>query len=155
MITYTDFQEAINRILPERAEKGRVYRPGITTSDGIRQDFLAPRPAGRRHKAVDMNYHHDSGAPVGQNEINLTHPEVYSPVSGLIVEVKKEKGKVIIEDTRGFKHELLHLDEIKVEENSYVAAGQVLGTMGGRGPAGAKQFQQHVHYLSRARITVF
>lgn len=143
-----DFQYVINNILKPKAAAGRYYKPAVTVSGGIKQDFLAPRP-GRRHRAVDINYHHNSGAPVGQNEINLTHPDVGSPVSGKVTRIDHDiYGMIQITDERGFAHEIRHLDYLDptLNKGSYVKAGQIIGTMGGRGPAGVNQFQQHVHY---------
>lgn len=144
-----DFQDAINNILKPTTFNGIYYKPAITTSDGKKQDFHASRP-GRRHEAVDINYHFVSGATLGHNEINRTHPEVGSPVSGKVKYIDRERyGKIQITDEQGFVHEILHLDWIDqtLEEGaSYVKAGQIIGRMGGRGPGNANKYVPHVHY---------
>jgi len=102
---------------------------------------------------VDINYHHESGSPVGQNGINLQNPNIGSPVSGTIKDVDREKfGKVIIVDNNGNIHELLHLNEIprSLNKGDSVSAGQFIGTMGGRGPNGSNEYDQHVHYTIKA-----
>lgn len=145
------FKDTMSTILPPRYLKGRKYKPEITTgSDGILQDFHAPRKRHDQkwhsHGGVDMNYHHDSGAPLGQNGINREHPPVHSPVTGTVTDVKKEWGMVEVTDENGFKHQLRHLDEMAVKKGDTVVAGQNVGTMGGRGPSGSNEYPQHVHY---------
>ena len=147
------FNDAMDMILPPSYSNGRKYKPEITTgSDGIRQDFHAPRKMTDKkwysHGGVDMNYHHDSGAPVGQNGINKEHPPVHSPVTGTISKKRPEWGMVEIMDERGFRHQLWHLNETdaNVKEGAKVVAGQTVGKMGGRGPCGPDEYQQHVHY---------
>ena len=58
------FQNMLDLILPAKMVNGRVFKPKVTTSDGIRQDFTAPRD-GRNHGGVDINYHYESGSPIG------------------------------------------------------------------------------------------
>ncbi|MBI5468858.1 MAG: M23 family metallopeptidase, partial [Deltaproteobacteria bacterium] len=98
------------------------------------------------HGGVDMNYHHDSGVPVGQNGINKEHPSVHSPVSGTVTDKRPEWGMIEVTDERGFRHQLWHLDKTAVEKGDRVVAGQTVGTMGGRGPSGSGEYHQHVHY---------
>ncbi|MBI5493215.1 MAG: M23 family metallopeptidase [Deltaproteobacteria bacterium] len=143
------FQDMLERILPPKAVSGRVFKPKVTTSDGIRQDFNAPRKGRENHGGVDINYHYESGTPLGQNGINKEHPDVGSPVSGKIILVDKERwGSIVIEDANGFKHEFRHLNEIKknFDRGVRIEAGQIIGTMGGRGPGGPGEYPQHVHY---------
>lgn len=147
--------DAMNTILPPRYGNGRKYKPKITTdSDGMLQDFHAPRKRRDQkwhsHGGVDMNYHYDSGAPIGQNGINREHPTVHSPVSGTVTDARPESGRVEITDENGFRHQLRHLDKTTVEKGARVVAGQKIGTMGGRGPRGADEYQQHVHYTIRS-----
>ena len=58
-------------------------------------------------------------------------------------------GTVKIRDAQGNSHEILHLDSRSVKEGQVVRAGDPIGTMGGRGPEGAGQYAQHVHYQLR------
>lgn len=146
------FREAIDRMLPPRAINGWTYKADITTgSDGMRQGFNAPRP-GRIHGGVDINYHHDSGAPLGQNGINLQHPEVGSPVSGKVIKITPDLGKVVIEDANGYTHELRHLVDIprSLNKGDHVYAGQTIGAMGGKGPSGDNEYRQHVPYTIKS-----
>lgn len=145
------FNDAINMILPPRSIDGKKYKPEITTgADGIRQDFRAPRNGRENHGGVDINYHHDSGSPVGQNGINNEHPSVHSLISGTITYRRPEWGMIEITDENGFKHQIRHMDNINVKEGTQVVAGQAIGTMGGRGPNGANQYAQHVHYTVKS-----
>lgn len=149
MAEKSGFNKTIDRILPPRVSNGRTYKPDITTgNDGKKQGFNAPRP-GRIHGGVDINYHLDSGAPVAQNGVNKEHPDVGTPVSGEVIKIDRERwGMVEIKDANGYIHELKHLDEISrsLNEGDMVSAGQVIGTMGGRGPGGSNEYDQHVHY---------
>lgn len=145
------FNDAINTILPSSSKNGKKYKPKITTgSDGIRQDFHATRRGRENHGGVDINYHQESGSPVGQNGINMEHPSVHSPVSGTVTYRKPETGMVEITDANGFKHQIMHLDKINVKERDRIVAGQKIGTMGGRGPSGPNEYAQHVHYTVKA-----
>jgi Ca2+-binding RTX toxin-like protein len=101
--------------------------------------FNAPRPSGP-HGGVDLNY---TG---GQTGINLTHPTVFSPVSGTVVFAGGEYGTVKIRDANGLLHEFLHLNSIDVAPGAVVSVGDPIGTMGGTGPLGPNQYPQHVHY---------
>ncbi|MBI5236772.1 MAG: M23 family metallopeptidase [Deltaproteobacteria bacterium] len=144
------FDEAMRRILPpRRGRNGTNYVPEITTgTDGTRQDYYAKRP-GRQHNGVDMNYHYESGWPVGQSGVNTDHPDVHSPVDGVVTAVDRDKeGMVEITDRSGRKHRLLHMHDIgtDVKSKTKVKAGQKIGTMGGRGRKGANEYPQHVHY---------
>ncbi|AMV06705.1 hypothetical protein AC028_07635 [Xanthomonas citri pv. aurantifolii] len=58
-------------------------------------------------------------------------------------------GTVKIRDAQGNSHEILYLDGVKVKEGQALSAGDAIGTMGGRGPNGASQYAQHVHYQLR------
>lgn len=149
----TNFQNALDHILPPKIINGKTYKPDITTSNNIRQDFYAPRTGRSNHGGVDINYHHESGSPIGQNGINLQHPNIGSPVSGTIKDIDRERfGKITILDANGNTHELIHLNEIPrgLNKGDSVSAGQVIGSMGGRGPGGSNQYPQHVHYTITA-----
>lgn len=93
-----------------------------------------------RHGAVDFNY------IGGQNGINLQHPAVRTPIDGEVTFSGGQYGTVKIEDSNGYSHEFLHLQTRAVSAGQHVTAGDVIGTMGGRGPLGANQYAQHVHY---------
>lgn len=100
------------------------------------------------HGGVDFNY------VGGQNGINLRHPVVRSPVSGVVIygAGQGRYGTVKIRDDQGNVHEILHLDSRSVrvtDPPTRINAGDAIGTMGGRGPNGAGQYAQHVHYQVR------
>lgn len=100
------------------------------------------------HGGVDFNY------VGGQSGLNLRHPTVRSPVSGVVVygDGQGSYGTVKIRDDDGNLHEILHLDSRSVRATdppTRVEAGDPIGTMGGRGPNGAGQYAQHVHYQIR------
>lgn len=100
------------------------------------------------HGGVDFNY------VGGQSGINLRHPVVRSPVSGVVVygAGQGSYGTVKIRDDAGNVHEILHLDARSVRATdppTRINAGDPIGTMGGRGPNGAGQYAQHVHYQVR------
>lgn len=139
----TNFQNTLDRILPPKVINSKSYKANVTTSNNIRQDFYAPRTGRSNHGGVDINYHHESGSPVGQNGLNLQNPNVGSPVSGTIKDTDREKfGKVTIVEGNGYIHELIHLNEIprSLKQGDFVSAGQAIGTMGGRGPKGANEY---------------
>lgn len=113
-------------------------------------DF-GPRTLNGRHDdhgGVDFNY------VGGQNGVNLEHPTVRSPVSGVVEygDGQGSYGTVKIRDDQGNLHEILHLDSRSVrvaDPPTRVEAGDPIGTMGGRGPGGAGDYAQHVHYQMR------
>ncbi|MBI5888348.1 MAG: M23 family metallopeptidase [Deltaproteobacteria bacterium] len=135
-----NFQNAINNILQPKFIDGSFRQAVVTYSNGERQGFNATRN-GRKHKAADINYQ-----GFGQTGINRKHPEVGSPVSGTITDIKKEWGMIEVKDAQGYRHRIWHLNSINVKKDTPVYAGQYIGDMGGRGPNGAKQYDQHVHY---------
>ncbi len=92
------------------------------------------------HGGVDFNY------VGGQNGVNLQHPTINSPISGKVTFVGGQYGTIKIEDAQGNSHEILHTQSQSVKEGQQVTAGQPIGTMGGRGPDGANDYAQHVHY---------
>lgn len=113
------------------------------------QDGVAPHITGEYgekrkkgpHGGIDFNYN----VP-GQRGLNLKHPTVNSPVDGKVVFVGGNYGTVKIRTADGFSHEILHLHETNVRVGDEVQLGQGIGAMGGRGPAKATQYAQHVHY---------
>lgn len=97
------------------------------------------------HGGSDFNY------VGGQAGINLTHPSVHSPVAGEVVFVGGHYGTVTIRDAEGNEHKLLHMDTQTVRLHQQVAAGDQIGTMGGRGPGDRNHYAQHVHYQMKDR----
>lgn len=126
------FQQAMAVILPPHAG----VHPHITGRYGEQRGE-------RTHGGTDFNY------VGGQSGINLQHPTVHSPVSGRISFSGGSFGTVKIVDADGNSHEFLHLHQRHVREGDTVAAGDPIGTMGGRGPNGPNQYAQHVHYQLR------
>ena len=112
------------------------------------QNGLSPHVTGHygedrkkgNHGGADFNY------VGGQNGINLQHPTINAPISGKITFVGGQYGTIKIEDAQGNSHEILHTQSQLVKEGQRVTAGQPIGTMGGRGPEGANDYAQHVHY---------
>jgi len=150
-----DFGSVMRNILQPEVKGGNIYMPGVTHSGGERQEFDAHRKGRPRHGGVDMNYRGSSGLSLGQNGLNLNHPVVGSPVEGDVTNYDDKWGMVEVTDKDGYKHQILHLigipDVIKTNPNSsspkpHVKAGQFIGHMGGKGPNGANQYDQHVHY---------
>lgn len=131
-----------------------VMRIMLPPQDGatphMTSDF-GPRTINGRHDdhgGVDFNYN------VRQTGINLEHPTVHSPVSGVVEygDGQGSYGTVKIRDDQGNLHEILHLDSRSVrvtDPPTRVEAGDPIGTMGGRGPDGADDYAQHVHYQMR------
>ena len=92
------------------------------------------------------------------NLICCTHPPVYSPVAGVVVEATK--GKVVIENKEiekiiqgekvqvPYHHIVEHLFEISVTKGQIVKEGQEIGNMGGRDTSGKDEnrYLEHVHY---------
>jgi len=139
-----DFQTVINRMLQPVEIDGVTYSPDVTWSNGDnRNGFNAIRSDGSYHTGVDFNY---SG--VGQNGINLTNPDVFSPVSGTVERVDSIRyGQIIIKDSMGYKHVITHLANVNgLEMGDEVNAGDLIGTMGGKGPLGPNQYDQHIDY---------
>jgi putative chitinase len=97
------------------------------------------------HGGSDFNY------VGGQAGINLTHPPVYSPVTGEVVFVGGRYGTVTIRDADGNEHKILHMDTQTVKLHQQVSAGEQIGTMGGRGPGDRNHYAQHVHYQMKDR----
>ena len=95
------------------------------------------------HGGTDFNY---VGGQAGRN---LQHPTIHAPVSGTVTFAGGDYGTVKIRDAQGNSHEILHMQGVQVKAGQTIEAGQAIGTMGGRGPNGADQYAQHVHYQLR------
>ncbi len=118
----------------------KIMLPSVGNSNvHITANFNEPRSSGP-HGGVDFNY------IGGQTGINLTHPTIYSPVSGTVTFVGGQYGTIKIIDANGNSHEILHTNSQFVKAGDSISAGEQIGTMGGRGPGGADQYAQHVHY---------
>ncbi|MBI5562738.1 MAG: peptidoglycan DD-metalloendopeptidase family protein [Deltaproteobacteria bacterium] len=128
----TGFDGVLRNILRPQVRDGKLYMPGVTQSGGERQGYDAYRN-GRRHGGVDMNYHNPSGSAIGQNGINLTHPDVGSPVEGQVTDHDDNGGMVEITGKYGYRLRIRHLNTRAVEDGDMVEAGQVIGQMGGQG----------------------
>lgn len=129
------FDQAMQIMLPPQAGTA----PHITSHYGASR-------SGGPHGGTDFNY------VGGQNGINLEHPEVRSPISGVVTYGRDSGGgygTVKIRDDQGYSHEILHLDSRSVSVGDRIDAGDPIGTMGGRGPNGPNQYAQHVHYQLR------
>ncbi len=128
----TSFEQTMQVMLPPQAGT----TPHITGHYGEDRGH-------RNHGGTDFNY------VGGQTGVNRQHPTVHSPVSGTVTFSGGDFGTVKIRDAQGNSHEILHLQGRQVSEGQTVAAGDPIGTMGGRGPNGANQYAQHVHYQLR------
>jgi len=94
----------------------------------------------KAHGGSDFNY------VGGQTGRNLQHPTVHAPIAGTVTSVGGKYGTVMIQDADGISHQILHMQDTKVKVGQHVEPGDAIGTMGGRGPQGANQYAQHVHY---------
>jgi hypothetical protein len=105
-----------------------------------------PRGSTNPHRGVDFNY--DVG-PGGQKGINLTHPALRSPVTGIVTNAGEgTAGTIAITDANGFVHEILHTHTRHVAVGDPVVAGQLIGTMGNTGveSPNIEHGAHHVHY---------
>ncbi|WP_223879100.1 M23 family metallopeptidase [Chitinimonas arctica] len=96
--------------------------------------------SGGPHGGTDFNY------VGGQTGTNLTHPTINAPIDGTVTFVGGQYGTIKIRDADGNSHEILHTNSQNVSVGDQVSAGNAIGTMGGKGPNGANQYAQHVHY---------
>lgn len=94
----------------------------------------------KSHGGSDFNY---VGGQAGRN---LQHPTIHAPIAGTVTSVGGKYGTVMIQDADGNSHQILHMQDTKVKVGQHVEPGDAIGTMGGRGPQGANQYAQHVHY---------
>ncbi|MDR6989989.1 peptidoglycan-binding protein [Luteimonas sp. 3794] len=128
----TSFDQTIRLMLPPQAG----IAPHVTGHYGEHRGE-------RAHGGTDFNY------VGGQNGLNLAHPAVHSPVAGVVTMSGGAFGTVKIRDAQGHSHEILHLEDRLVVAGQTIAAGDPIGTMGGRGPDGPEQYARHVHYQLR------
>lgn len=129
----SSFQRTMETMLPSQ---GRV-------DAHVTGQYGEPRQGHRPHGGTDFNYEG------GQTGINRRHPIVHSPVAGTVTFSGGQYGTVKIRDAQGHSHEVLHLDSCSVTAGQVIAAGDPIGRMGGRGPGGASDYDQHVHYQLR------
>jgi len=94
----------------------------------------------KAHGGSDFNY------VGGQTGRNLQHPTIHAPIAGTVTSVGGKYGTVMIQDADGISHQILHMQSTQVKVGQHVEPGDPIGTMGGRGPQGANQYAQHVHY---------
>ena len=94
----------------------------------------------KAHGGSDFNY------VGGQTGRNLQHPTIHAPIAGTVTSVGGRYGTVMIQDADGNSHQILHMQDTQVRVGQQVQPGDPIGTMGGRGPQGANQYAQHVHY---------
>ena len=104
------------------------------------------RPPGSTnpHRGVDFNYKVPE-----QRGINLAHPALRSPVTGVVINAAEgTDGRIAIRDTNGFTHEILHSHARHVKVGDPVVVGQLIGTMGNTGVNKKEPDKgaQHVHY---------
>lgn len=123
------YMDAMNRMLPPR--------DGVSAH--ITGHYGETRDRGP-HGGSDFNY------VGGQTGINLQHPTLHAPISGVVTFSGGQYGTVKIRDAAGNSHEILHMHTRSVEAGQRIEAGDAIGTMGGRGPSGPNQYAQHVHY---------
>ena len=123
------YRDIMNVILPQQGN----HSAHITGHYG---EHRAKGP----HGGSDFNYEG------GQTGVNLTHPTLHSPVAGEVTFVGGQYGTIKIRDADGNSHEILHTQSQSVKVGQRVEAGDEIGRMGGRGPDGATQYAQHVHY---------
>lgn len=123
------YQDVMNTILPKQGN----HSAHITGHYG---EHRANGP----HGGSDFNYQG------GQQGANLEHPTVHTPVAGVVTFAGGQYGTIKIRDADGNSHEILHTQSQSVVIGQRLEAGDAIGTMGGRGPNGATQYAQHVHY---------
>ncbi len=71
---------------------------------------------------------------------------VFSISEGTVENTDKSVwGSVRINSGGGYSVNYLHLDTIAVQKGDYIEKGQVIGTVGGRGPRGIDDFKPHLH----------
>src|SRR5262249_12103012 len=136
------WQDIMRRML-QPTEVGRTtFEPHLTSGWGLR----LVKGKVENHRAADFNY---NVGPNGQTGINLQHPTLRSPVSGIVTNAGEGRyGTIAIRDANGFSHEILHTHSRHVVAGDPVVAGQIIGTMGNTGvdEPYVERGQQHVHY---------
>ena len=149
-------QQGQDSISPQQASKveAQPAMNGPRSFDDVMKVMLPPQNGVAPHVTGHYGEHRQKGDHGGadfnyvggQNGVNLQHPTVNSPISGKVTFVGGQYGTIKIEDAQGNSHEILHTQSQLVKEGQQIAAGQPIGTMGGRGPDGANDYAQHVHY---------
>jgi hypothetical protein len=120
--------------------------PHITSSYGATD---RPPKSTKPHEGIDFNYR----VP-GQRGINLGHPAIRSPATGIVINAGEgTAGRIAIRDSNGFIHEILHSHRQHVTIGDPVVAGQLIGTMGNTGVNRnePEKGPHHVHYQLRDR----
>lgn len=120
--------------------------PHITSSYGATD---RPPDSTNPHEGIDFNY-----KVPGQRGINLAHPAICSPVTGIVTNAGEgTAGRIAVRDSTGFIHEILHSHRQHVRIGDPVVAGQLIGTMGNTGVNRKKPEKgpHHVHYQLRDR----
>lgn len=125
--------------MPYRDVMNTILPPQNNHSAHITGHYGEHRDKGP-HGGSDFNYEG------GQHGVNLEHPTVHSPVAGTVTFVGGEFGTIKIRDADGNSHEILHTQSQSVKVGQRLEPGDPIATMGGRGPHGAEQYAQHVHY---------
>ena len=149
-------QQGQDPISPQQASQAEA-RPvvnGPRSFDDVMKVMLPPQNGVSPHVTGHYGEHRQKGDHGGadfnyvggQNGVNLQHPTINSPVSGKVTFVGGQYGTIKIEDAQGNSHEILHTQSQLVKDGQQINAGQPIGTMGGRGPDGANDYAQHVHY---------
>jgi hypothetical protein len=130
------WEDIMRRVLPPIDS----VAPHVTSRYGE----VKGRPEGstKPHRGVDFNYN----VP-GQRRINLAHPALRSPVTGIVTQAGRGKyGTIAIRDANGFSHEILHSHSRHVAVGDPVVAGQLIGAMGNTGASKDPKKSNHVHY---------
>ena len=144
------FNDIMRRVLPPIT----FGNPRVTFVPHPTSGFGPRRLDGEKefHKGIDFNY---NVGPNGQTGINLTHPALRSPVTGIVTNAGEGTvGRIAIRDANGFSHEILHTSSRDVAVGDPVVAGQLIGTIGNTGVPRHKDGRlgdQHVHYQIRDR----
>lgn len=113
------------------------FDPGELVDDGVITSPWGPRDGGFHH-GVDID------TPAGGDDV-----EVHCPVDGTVEFVGGQYGTVGVRDQHGYLHQFLHLERASVNQGDRVNRGDAVGVMGGRGPQGPNQYEDHVHYQVR------
>jgi hypothetical protein len=103
------WNDTMRRILPSVKidspnGSSRTFEPHKTSGYGWR--WLEQQQRWEDHHAGDFNY--DVG-PNGQTGVNLTHPALRSPVTGIVTNAGQGTvGRIAIQDTNGFTRDIAY-----------------------------------------------